>query len=209
MTGKYVTQIAEAYDSLASESEERAAAKMPFVKDLVACFASHITTGRVVYDVGCGVGLATRALVELGFCVTGIDVSAESLSYARRRSPEANFVHQDFLCFEPDRKIDGIFANAFIHLFTERDAGLVLHKMASSLKAGGVLFLSTDLCGESREGVSEKPYYKTKVKRFKRYWARKDLEDLVTNSRFKLDRSFAVPDYYRDLNWLALLASRI
>jgi SAM-dependent methyltransferase len=208
MARKYVAQITEAYELLADESEERAAGKLPFIKGLVAGFAPHITTGREVYDLGCGVGLAARAFLDLGFSVTGIDVSAKSLAYARRRNPEATFIQQDFLDFETDKKIDAAFANAFIHLFTRKDAKLVMRKIHSTLKDGGVLFLSTDLCSESREGVLLKPYYVNKVKRFKRYWARKELEDLVVDSGFDLDRSFTVPDYYREFEWLILYGSK-
>jgi SAM-dependent methyltransferase len=209
MTRHYVARITEAYDLLASESEERAARKLPFIKGLVSDFATYVTTGRIVYDLGCGVGLATRAFIDLGFSVTGIDVSAKSLAYARQRNPEATFLEQDFLDFEIDCQVDGIFANAFIHLFTENDARLVMRKMHAMLKEGGVVFVGTDLCGESREGVVEKPYYNRRVKRFKRYWERKELEDLVIDSGFRLDRSFVVPDYYRDFSWLILYASRI
>jgi SAM-dependent methyltransferase len=209
MTRKYVARITEAYDLLARESEERAAGKMPFIKGLVAGFAPYVTTGRVVYDLGCGVGLATRAFIDLGFNVTGIDVSAKSLAYARQRNPEATLIQEDFLDFESDQEVDGIFANAFIHLFIKNDAKLVMHKIHAMLKNNGVVFLGTDLCGESREGVLEKPYYKKKVKRFKRYWERKELEDLMIDSGFRLERSFDVPDYYRDFNWLILCGSKI
>ena len=208
MSRNYVASIRKAYDLLATESEQRAARKLPFIKGLVSDFATHVTTGDVIYDLGCGVGLATRAFIDLGFSVVGIDVSGNSLVYARKRNPEATFIQQDFLEFEIDHQVDGIFANAFIHLFTESDARLVMHKMLAMLKKGGVVFVGTDLCGESREGVVEKPYYYTRVKRFKRYWERKELEDLMVDCGFKLDQSFVVPDYYRDFNWLILYGSK-
>ena len=104
--------------------------------------------------------------------------------------------------------MDGIFANAFIHLFVEIDANLALRKMHALLRKDGVVFIGTDLCEESREGIFEKPYYKRRVKRFKRYWARVELELLVAESGFRIDRSFVVPDYYRDFKWLILYASR-
>ena len=47
--------------------------------------------GRAV-DVGCGAGVTTRALVDHGFAVTGIDVSPALLSIARRAVPEASFL---------------------------------------------------------------------------------------------------------------------
>jgi SAM-dependent methyltransferase len=205
---KYLEQTTRAYEDLATESEERAAQKMPFVRQLVEGFAPRVTTGRVVLDVGCGVGLATVVFTALGFQVTGIDVSSKMLARARLRDPSATFIRQNFLDFQGHTGVDGIFASAFIHLFDVEDAIAVLHKMHSLLKTGGVVFLSTDLCGESREGVFEKPYYKKKVKRFKRFWARGELERLAKDNGFVLDRSFVIPDYYRDIKWLVCYLSK-
>jgi SAM-dependent methyltransferase len=48
---------------------------------------------RRVVDVGCGAGPLTRALIEAGFEVTGIDHSEELLEFARKAAPAARFVH--------------------------------------------------------------------------------------------------------------------
>ncbi|HYA64133.1 MAG TPA: class I SAM-dependent methyltransferase [Candidatus Sulfotelmatobacter sp.] len=48
---------------------------------------------RKVMDVGCGAGPLTKALVEAGFDVTGVDISAELLELARANVPTAHFVH--------------------------------------------------------------------------------------------------------------------
>ena len=98
--GKYIAQTARAYEGLASECEERAAGKMPFIKDLVAGFAPQIRTGRAVLDVGCGIGLAACAFVERGFSVMGIDVSAKMLSSARRRCPKQRSSNRTFSIFK-------------------------------------------------------------------------------------------------------------
>ena len=46
-----------------------------------------------VMDVGCGAGPLTRALVDAGFDVTGVDTSAELLQIARANVPTAHFIH--------------------------------------------------------------------------------------------------------------------
>ena len=48
---------------------------------------------RRVVDVGCGAGPLSAALVEAGFDVTGIDVSAELLAIARTANQKAHFIH--------------------------------------------------------------------------------------------------------------------
>ncbi len=46
-----------------------------------------------VVDVGCGAGPLTKALVDAGFEVTGIDTSADLLEITRGVCPAARFVH--------------------------------------------------------------------------------------------------------------------
>jgi SAM-dependent methyltransferase len=48
---------------------------------------------RKVMDVGCGAGPLTKALVEAGFDVTGVDNSAELLKLANANVPTAHFVY--------------------------------------------------------------------------------------------------------------------
>src|SRR5262245_4865330 len=46
-----------------------------------------------VVDVGCGAGPLAQELIAAGFAVTGIDPSAELLTFARRAAPAADFIH--------------------------------------------------------------------------------------------------------------------
>lgn len=48
---------------------------------------------RHVVDVGCGAGALTRALLDAGFEVTGIDPSNELLALARVQAPGARYIH--------------------------------------------------------------------------------------------------------------------
>ncbi|HZM85247.1 MAG TPA: class I SAM-dependent methyltransferase, partial [Blastocatellia bacterium] len=49
-----------------------------------------ITSGLVV-DLGCGSGLWARELVDAGYDVFGIDISAPMIDIARRRVPQGKF----------------------------------------------------------------------------------------------------------------------
>lgn len=46
-----------------------------------------------VIDAGCGAGPLTKELLAAGFGVTGIDLSADLLEFARQAAPAAGFIH--------------------------------------------------------------------------------------------------------------------
>jgi SAM-dependent methyltransferase len=58
--------------------------------------ARGIRNGLVV-DVGCGSGIFAARLLQEGYGVLGIDVSASMVALARRRAPAGRFVRQSFL----------------------------------------------------------------------------------------------------------------
>ena len=66
--------------------------------------------GSAVADFGCGPGLYTSRLAERGAAVTGIDFSERSIAYAREAAAEkgleVEYVCQDYLTFESDKRFD-------------------------------------------------------------------------------------------------------
>jgi SAM-dependent methyltransferase len=60
-------------------------------RDLPAIIASHIQGNRAV-DFGCGTGRSTRFLKQLGFNVTGIDISEDMLANARELDPGGEYI---------------------------------------------------------------------------------------------------------------------
>ena len=59
-------------------------------RDLPAILAEHITGTRAL-DFGCGTGRSTRFLRNLGFDVTGVDVSEDMLRIARGLDPSGDY----------------------------------------------------------------------------------------------------------------------
>lgn len=53
--------------------------------------------GGLVVDLGCGSGIWARALLDAGFEVLGVDLSADLLAIARERAPEARFLQASVL----------------------------------------------------------------------------------------------------------------
>jgi len=59
-------------------------------RDLPAILAEHVT-GNKALDFGCGTGRSTRFLRELGFHVTGVDISEDMLRIARATDPSGDY----------------------------------------------------------------------------------------------------------------------
>jgi ubiquinone/menaquinone biosynthesis C-methylase UbiE len=51
----------------------------------------HATPGQKVADIGCGTGKVVAELIDSGVQATGIDISEQAISRARRRFPTADF----------------------------------------------------------------------------------------------------------------------
>lgn len=85
------------------EGDPRAAWRDALVK--------RLPEGARVVELGCGGGTVETALLAERFRLTGVDLSVEQLRRARRRVPEAEFVHSDFtqVEFEPG-SIDAVAA---------------------------------------------------------------------------------------------------
>jgi len=60
-------------------------------RDLPMIIATHIRGNRAI-DFGCGTGRSTRFLKQLGFEVTGIDISADMLAHARELDPGGEYI---------------------------------------------------------------------------------------------------------------------
>lgn len=93
--------------------------------------------GKRVLDLGCGNGLLTQKLVELGAQVTGVDASAEMLALAQENCPQAQLVQADATALSFQEPFDAVFSNAVFHWVDDQDA--LLSGVRACLKPGGVL----------------------------------------------------------------------
>lgn len=102
------------YDGIAEWYDEQNAEFMAAVTPVIASFLGA-GPGRCL-EVGCGSGLHLPALVELGWTVTGIDLSADQLRVARRRMGESVELLQADAASLPfaDTTFDAV-VGAFIH----------------------------------------------------------------------------------------------
>jgi cyclopropane fatty-acyl-phospholipid synthase-like methyltransferase len=181
----YSTLNKDAYEVLADEYESRVPSLMPITNDAMGYFASHLKAAGKVLDIGCAVGIAMSILREKGFQVSGIEISPKMAEYARKRNPGANIIVGDFLKTDFDETYDGILTFAFIHLFPKEETLKIFEKIKSMLNSDGIVLVSTTESKESKEGWYEKGDYDKKVKRFRKFWTEKELEESLTKAGFK------------------------
>ena len=112
----------------------------------IAWIAGHLgpAEGRALLDVGCGGGLASEALADLGFDVLGIDPAADLIGAARAHAgadgPAYRVgVAEDLLA--EGRRFPAVVALEMIEHVP--DPAALLHTLVALVEPGGRLFLST------------------------------------------------------------------
>jgi SAM-dependent methyltransferase len=110
-----------------------------------------------VLELGAGHGVSGRALADLGFAVTCVDLSPELVAHCRAAGLDAHVMDFSALTFDDDA-FDAAFAmNCLLHVpSTELDG--VLRGVARVLKPGG-LFYWGQYGGRDFEGVWDKDRY--------------------------------------------------
>jgi SAM-dependent methyltransferase len=98
---------------------------------------------RHALDVGCGsAGRIMHELLDAGFHVTGVDVSAAMLALAREAHPEATFVRADMCAWNPPDEYDLIVAwDSTFHVPYASQAH-VTRKLCRALAPAGVLLMT-------------------------------------------------------------------
>jgi len=108
-------------------------------------------------DFGCGPGRDLKVLAERGHRAVGLEGAARLAEMARAHSG-CEVWEQDFLKLDlPDRRFDGVFANAALFHVPSQALAQVLQQLHATLKPRGVLFASNPH-GQNVEGWNRGRY---------------------------------------------------
>lgn len=153
-----------------------------------------------ILDLGCGPGRDVHYFKALGHRPVGLDGCPAFCAMAREYTG-CQILQQNFLDLDlPHAAFDGVFANASLFHVPSQKLPDVLARIHTSLKPGGVLFLSNPR-GDS-EGWSGR-----------RYGLYMQLE---TSQQYLADAGFTVLDHYyrppgkprHEQPWLAIVAAK-
>ena len=95
-----------------------------------------------ILDLGCGPGLYSSRLAELGYSITGIDYSRRSIDYAedkaRKNNLDIKYIYQNYLTIDFESEFDVIML-IFCDLgaLTNKERDILLAKIYKALKPGG------------------------------------------------------------------------
>ena len=91
--------------------------------------------GELILDVGCGDGVLTQRIVEVGARVIGLDSSEEMVEAARERGIDAFVADAEDMDLERFGQFDAVFSNAALHWMLDADA--VASGIFRALREGG------------------------------------------------------------------------
>lgn len=101
-----------------------------------------------VLDIGGGPGRYSIALAQQGYTVTLVDISKNSVEFARKKAKEAGIevecIHGNALALKfPNEQFDIVLLmGPLYHLLTEKDREKALHEAVRVLKKNGLIFAS-------------------------------------------------------------------
>ena len=106
-------------------------------------FASYLSPGCSVMDVGCGAGQPiAENLLARGYNLTGVDASRSMLAISRSRFPETCWIEMVMRELDLPRVFDGILSwDSFFHLNQLEQRQVLVH-FSSHLSESGVLMLT-------------------------------------------------------------------
>ena len=95
--------------------------------------------GKTFLEIGCGTGILLPVFTDLGFQVTGVDVNARALYYAKKQS-HATLIKSSLHSYKPKKQYDAI--GIFDILEHQKDDQAFLSSCHRLLRKDGYLFIS-------------------------------------------------------------------
>jgi 2-polyprenyl-3-methyl-5-hydroxy-6-metoxy-1,4-benzoquinol methylase len=156
-------EYAWAYDLIITQPVSR---QCDFIEDALA--RRGITNGGRILDAGCGVGSHATELARRGYVVSGIDLSPQFITEARRRAgktpPPVSFSVGDVLDLPAATAYDAILCRGVLNdLLDEPSRRGAFRSFAGALRPSGVLILDVRDWGATLRRKTQEPVFEKSV----------------------------------------------
>lgn len=164
--------------------------------------------GKDVLELGCGSGVQSKQLSELGLEVVGIDISPNMILEAKKRAPKAHFLVGDIATVRfSSASFDGMYARASLLHIPKNMIPKVFEAINKMLKDGGIFYLAVK---EGKgEGEVEDSRHGINIKRFFSFFVKEEIEKFLEQSGFKI---LEINTYVRvggTTTWIQVIAQKI
>jgi SAM-dependent methyltransferase len=154
-TSEWLADTRTSYDTAAEGYAQRfhdGLARYPYVRGALALFAEVLRdVGGPVLDAGCGTGLLTGSLRDLGIDVFGIDLSPGMLTIAQRHHPNLRFEVGSMTDLDvPDSSVGGVLAFYSVIHIPDDEIPTVFTHFHRVLRPGGVVMIGFHVGDEYR-----------------------------------------------------------
>lgn len=131
--------------------------------EILACFQAHQIESGLVIDLGCGSGIWADHLVQAGYQVLGIDISAAMIELARNRVPTAEFrVESLFTASLPTCQAVTALGEGLNYLFdAEHNSsrlGPIFQRIFDALESGGLFLFDLVEPGQVKAGQASQGF---------------------------------------------------
>ncbi len=201
---QYILDNKQAYEKTAQEFQAKKAVRLAADTRIVNDFKRHVPKGATVLELGVGSGQVSRLLTKSGLTVEAIEYAPEMAKLAAQTAPQATIIVDEFLSHDfAAQQYDGIIGIAFVHLFTQEDAALVMAKIYDLLKPGGIVLLATTVHEKTYDDVVKKTNFQVEVTRFRRHYSIADFKALFTQASLKIvDTTFNTDKEVKAKQWM-------
>jgi ubiquinone/menaquinone biosynthesis C-methylase UbiE len=137
---------------LYNKSEAHLASEI-LLPNLEKLLLPHLVSGAKIFDLCCGTGQLSQALIARGYQIVGLDGSEKMLHYARQNAPDGEFILEDARSFQlPDDSFDAVICtdSALNHMMSLEELKQVFSNVYHVLQGDG--FFLFDLGLENRYG---------------------------------------------------------
>ena len=170
-------------------------------------FSKLVGKGATVLDLGCGSGVQSKILADLGCEVCGLDLSPGMVAQAKKRVPNAEFVVGDMTKMNfIDGTFSGVYARAsFLHI-PKKIIPKVLKSVHKILKNDGILYLAVKE-GEGEKKITDRRHGQ-KVTRFFSFFKEDELVKFLGKAGFEILKISKFQKHKDSPSWLQILARK-